>query len=136
MPFCAQFLKGADEAQYCERRETARGCLVEKNASRPSYFFIIGAERICFKLNGRCLLDAIQHKRSISAAATTGEMSYRHAWTMIREINEAAGVKLVEDAAGGSRGCGARLTDDGILTLGVYKAQVIRSARPLRQRLN
>ena len=55
MPFCAQFPKGADLAQYCERRETARGCLVEKNASRPSYFFIIGAERICFKLNGRCL---------------------------------------------------------------------------------
>ena len=55
MPFCAQFLKGADVAQYCERRETARGCLVEKNASRPSYFVIIGAERICGKLNGRCL---------------------------------------------------------------------------------
>jgi molybdate transport system regulatory protein len=67
------------------------------------------------------LLDAIQHKRSIIVAATAVGMSYRHAWTMIREINEAAGVKLVEDAAGGSRGGGARLTDDGILTLGVYK---------------
>jgi hypothetical protein len=55
MPLCAQFLKGADVAQYCERRVTARGCLVEKNASRPSYFFIIDAEQICGKLNGRCL---------------------------------------------------------------------------------
>jgi len=52
MPVCAQFLKGGDVAHYCERRETARGCLIEKNASRPSYFFIIGAERICFNLNG------------------------------------------------------------------------------------
>lgn len=67
------------------------------------------------------LLDAIQHERSIIAAATAVGMSYRHAWTMNREINEAAGVKLVEDAAGGSRDGGARLTDDGILTLGVYK---------------
>jgi hypothetical protein len=55
MPFSAQFLKGADVAQYSERRETPRGCLVEKNATRPSYFFIIGAERICGKLNGRSL---------------------------------------------------------------------------------
>ena len=54
MPFCAQCLKGADVAQYYERRETARGCLVEKIATRPSYFFIIDAERICDKLNGRC----------------------------------------------------------------------------------
>lgn len=54
MPFCAQFLKGADVAHYCERRERARGCLVEKNASRPSYFYIIGAEQNGRKLNGRC----------------------------------------------------------------------------------
>jgi len=66
-------------------------------------------------------LDAIQHKRSIIAAATAVGMSYRHAWTMIREMNGAARVTLVEDAAGGSRGGGARLTDDGIQTLGVYK---------------
>jgi hypothetical protein len=38
MPFCAQFLKGADVAQYYERRETARGCLVEKECHSSQLF--------------------------------------------------------------------------------------------------
>jgi hypothetical protein len=55
MPFCAQFLNGADVAPYYEGRETACGFLLEKNASRPSYFVVIIEERICGNLNGRCL---------------------------------------------------------------------------------
>lgn len=66
------------------------------------------------------LLAAIDQERSITKAAKTAEMSYRRAWTMIQEVNAAAGETLVEAAVGGKQGGGARLTPHGRLALDVY----------------
>jgi molybdenum ABC transporter molybdate-binding protein len=67
------------------------------------------------------LLQAIEAERSITQAAKTAGMSYRRAWTMIQEINDAAGEPLVEAAVGGKQGGGARLTDRGRLALEIYQ---------------
>lgn len=66
------------------------------------------------------LLAAIDQERSITKAAKTAGMSYRRAWTMIQEVNAAAGETLVEAAVGGKQGGGARLTPHGQLALEVY----------------
>ncbi len=59
------------------------------------------------------LLEAIDRTNSISAAARELGMSYRRAWELVRETNEAAGVPFVAAVAGGHRGGGSRLTAAG-----------------------
>ncbi|HTQ37667.1 MAG TPA: molybdate ABC transporter substrate-binding protein [Pirellulales bacterium] len=66
------------------------------------------------------LLDAIGRQQSITAAAKTVGISYRKAWTMIQEINQAAGEPLVKAAVGGTKGGGATLTPRGRFAVDVY----------------
>ncbi len=68
------------------------------------------------------LLTAIDRDHSISAAARNVGMSYRHAWLLVQEINQAAGMTLVEAAVGGEHGGGARLTAAGKQALSVFEA--------------
>jgi len=59
------------------------------------------------------LLALIDEHGSLRQAAGKFEMSYRHAWGYLRELERAAGFKFVERArAGGPRG-GMRLTTAG-----------------------
>lgn len=67
------------------------------------------------------LLAAIDAEHSITKAAKAAGMSYRRAWTMIQEVNQAAGEALVESAVGGKQGGGAQLTPHGRLALEVYE---------------
>jgi molybdenum ABC transporter molybdate-binding protein len=67
------------------------------------------------------LLAAIDRDNSITRAAKSLRMSYRRGWSMIQAINAAAGEPLVETAAGGAKGGGARLTPRGRLALEVYE---------------
>ena len=59
------------------------------------------------------LLEAIDARGSLKKAAAEFEMSYRNAWGYLRELEQAAGFKFVERAAGGGPGSGMRLTDAG-----------------------
>lgn len=56
------------------------------------------------------LLEAIARSGSISAAAREMRMSYKRAWDLVDELNASFRGPLVETAAGGSGGGGARLT--------------------------
>lgn len=75
------------------------------------------------------LLGHIVQYGSISAAARKMQMSYRRAWGLVRSMNQAAGTPLVEVAAGGLHGGGARLTPDGRRLLAEYRRLVERLAR-------
>ena len=68
------------------------------------------------------LLAAIDTEHSITKAAKSAGMSYRKAWTMIQEVNAAAGEPLVEAAVGGKQGGGASLTPKGRAAIEVYEA--------------
>ncbi|MDO9350961.1 MAG: LysR family transcriptional regulator [Deltaproteobacteria bacterium] len=59
------------------------------------------------------LLLAIDRLGSIQRAADEFEMSYRHAWGVIKKIEQRAGFKMVETKLGGKAGGGARLTSNG-----------------------
>lgn len=67
------------------------------------------------------LLAAIGRTHSISAAARSIGISYRHAWMMVQEVNAAAGSPLVEAAVGGVRGGGAKLTERGLFAVDVLE---------------
>src|SRR5208337_1018091 len=59
------------------------------------------------------LLERIKLHGSISEAAKSMNMSYRHAWDLVDSMNRQAKSPLVETATGGKGGGGARLTDTG-----------------------
>src|SRR4030066_507028 len=59
------------------------------------------------------LLERIKEYGSISEAAKSMDMSYRHAWELVDSINRQAREPLIETATGGKGGGGARLTAAG-----------------------
>jgi len=59
------------------------------------------------------LLEHIRDHGSISAAARSMSMSYRHAWKLVDSMNAQAKAPLVQMSTGGSGGGGAVLTDAG-----------------------
>jgi molybdenum ABC transporter molybdate-binding protein len=67
------------------------------------------------------LLSEIDRHHSITKAAKAAGMSYRRAWSMVQAVNAAAGEPLIETAAGGPSGGGARLTARGRLAIQVYE---------------
>jgi molybdate transport system regulatory protein len=67
------------------------------------------------------LLEAIAREGSISAAGRALGMSYRRTWLLVDAMNRCWDLPLVETAAGGSRGGGARLTELGASILAHYR---------------
>jgi len=59
------------------------------------------------------LLERIGQYGSITQAARSMDMSYRHAWELVDSMNRQAERPLVESVAGGKGGGGARLTGEG-----------------------
>ena len=66
------------------------------------------------------LLEAIRRTGSISAAAREMRMSYTRAWDLVDELNSEFREPLVDKAAGGAGGGGARLTALGETVLARY----------------
>lgn len=68
------------------------------------------------------LLQAIDETASLTAAAARFDMSYKRAWSLVREMNEAFAKPLVETEKGGSGGGGhAALTRLGERILRRYR---------------
>jgi len=67
------------------------------------------------------LLRCIDRHGSLSAAAEEMDMSYRHAWSMLRASERRLGRALVERKRGGSGGGGARVTDAGRKLLACFE---------------
>lgn len=59
------------------------------------------------------LLEAVAERGSISAAARSMQMAYRHAWEMLDDLNRCFREPVIETAKGGRAGGGARLTSFG-----------------------
>jgi molybdate transport system regulatory protein len=67
------------------------------------------------------LLELIDERGSLRQAAAAFGMSYRNAWGYLRELEKAAGFKLVERAPGGTLRSGMRLTSDGREFVACYR---------------
>jgi len=67
------------------------------------------------------LMEAIHGTGSLSGAARQLHISYRRAWDMLDSLNRNCPLPLVETAAGGVRGGGARLTAEGAKLLVRYR---------------
>lgn len=67
------------------------------------------------------LLEMIRQTGSISAAGRAMKMSYKRAWDLVEEMNQAFREPLVESVRGGAKGGGARLTAAGETVLGHFR---------------
>src|SRR5215831_13765811 len=68
------------------------------------------------------LLEAIRSTGSISAAARSLGMSYRRAWLLVEEVNDALRQPAVTAETGGRRGGGAVVTAVGERVGNLYRA--------------
>jgi molybdate transport system regulatory protein len=88
---------------------------VRRNAAKNDYrvrgrLWIEGPDGT-FLGHGRVvLLERIRDHGSITAAARSMEMSYRHAWQLVDSMNRQSHETVVEKATGGVGGGGATLT--------------------------
>jgi molybdate transport system regulatory protein len=68
------------------------------------------------------LLETIRATGSISAAARRLGMSYRRAWLLVEQINDALLEPVVTAAIGGRQGGGAALTPNGERVIELYRS--------------
>ncbi len=66
------------------------------------------------------LLERIRDHGSISAAARSMEMSYRHAWKLVDSMNRQSRQPVVEKTTGGRGGGGALVTETGIRAIDCF----------------
>ena len=59
------------------------------------------------------LLERIREYGSITKAAMSMEMSYRHAWNLVDSMNRQSKKPIVELSTGGKGGGGAHVTEEG-----------------------
>jgi 8-oxo-dGTP diphosphatase len=78
------------------------------------------------------LLRAIAEHGSISKAAESMNMSYRHAWGKIKQIRESVGDEVVITNRGGRKGGGAKLTKTGQQLLEQYETSANEIDRILK----
>ena len=67
------------------------------------------------------LLEQIRKKKSISAAAKATNMSYRHAWDLIKEVEKHLGESVIKTQKGGKHGGKSEVTSAGLSILTSYK---------------
>ncbi len=77
------------------------------------------------------LLEAIHETGSISGAARLLHISYRRAWLMADTLNKVFPSPLIDTAAGGVRGGGARLTVLGEAVLASYRRLETKAAKAI-----
>jgi molybdate transport system regulatory protein len=75
--------------------------------------WVVFGDRVKFGQGRAALLRLIDELGSIKQAVDRFEMSYRNAWGYLRELEKAAGFRLLERQPGGSRASGTRLTPQG-----------------------
>jgi molybdate transport system regulatory protein len=67
------------------------------------------------------LLEQIREQGSITKAAKSLEMAYRHAWDLVDSMNRQSKMPFVEITAGGKGGGGARVTEEGEKSIRLFR---------------
>ena len=90
----------------------------QKKPAEPSYaikgrIWIDGPEWTYISYGRIVLMERIIEHGSITKAAKSMEMSYRHAWELIDSMNSQAPEPFVLTSTGGKKGGGTIVTDEG-----------------------
>jgi molybdate transport system regulatory protein len=83
--------------------------------------WVVFDNRLKFGEGRARLLELIDERGSLRQAAAELDMSYRNAWGYLRQLEQAAGFKLVARAPAGTLRSGMRLTTSGREFLACYR---------------
>lgn len=83
-------------------------------------FWVTLGPRTLFGDGKADLLEAVDRLGSLRSAAASMGMSYRYAWGLLRELDEAAGFAFLEHSGSGPR-TSLRLTDKGRRFIASYR---------------
>jgi molybdate transport repressor ModE-like protein len=102
-----------------DRRRPTRKDKLQGVGIRTRVWLTLGSgTRFC---HGKAaILEAVDRLGSLRSAAQSMDMSYRHAWGMIRELDAAAGFPFLERTSTGT-GPHLRLTDKGRRFIAEYR---------------
>ncbi len=94
----------------------AKSVTRKKTAVSPAFrgrVWVDGPEGTFIGFGRVVLLERIMEHGSITRAAKSMQMAYRHAWDLVDSMNRQADEPFVELATGGKGGGGARVTEAG-----------------------
>ena len=91
-----------------------------RNLGVKAKFWLTLGPRTLFGDGKAQLLEAVDELGSLRSAAQSMGMSYRHAWGLLRELDQAAGFAFLEHNDTGPR-TRLRLTQDGRRFLKAYR---------------
>lgn len=92
------------------------GGVKQEKRTTPGFrgrIWIDGAEGTFIGYGRVVLLERIMEHGSITKAAKSMQMAYRHAWDLVDSMNRQAREPFVELSTGGRGGGGAKVTDAG-----------------------
>jgi len=95
------------------RKQHARNKTTKPKPGFSGRVWIDGPEGTFIGHGRVVLLERIMEHGSITKAARSMEMAYRHAWDLVDSMNRQAAEPFVELATGGKGGGGARVTEAG-----------------------
>jgi len=103
-----------------KRPALARVRRTSKSVGVKAKFWITLGPRTLFGDGKANLLEAVDRLGSLRRAARSMEMSYRHAWGLLRELDDAAGFPFLEHSGSGPR-TSLRLTAEGRRFIAAYR---------------
>lgn len=95
---------------------------MEKKELYPHLTVRLFKNEKCFGPGIAALLHRVQKFHSLRSAAADMGMAYSKAWTILKQVEDALGFKLLLSTAGGQHGGGAVLTEQGEAMLSAYDA--------------
>ncbi|MGC8769566.1 winged helix-turn-helix domain-containing protein [Calditerrivibrio sp.] len=113
-----------------------------KNFTLKGRIWIDGVDGTFIGFGRVVLLERIEQYGSISKAAKSMEMSYKHAWELVESMNNQGSKPLVIKTTGGKDGGGAQLTEYGKKVVGLFwelqnnLKQFIEDYKELLKKLN
>jgi molybdate transport repressor ModE-like protein len=91
-----------------------------RNLGVKAKFWLTLGPRTLFGDGKAQLLEAVDELGSLRSAAQSMGMSYRHAWGLLRELDQAAGFAFLEHSGSGPR-TRLRLSHDGRRFIEAYR---------------
>lgn len=110
------------------KREPGSGGAAPRARLKPRLRVVRGAE-VLLGPGMAQLLEAIRASGSLRVAADELEMSYMHAWGLVRSMNRGFREPLVLLSRGGAARGGARLSATGERALALYREMEVEALR-------
>jgi len=85
------------------------------------HIWIEGPEGVFIGWGRVNLLEQIRKHGSITKAAMSMKMAYRHAWDLVDSMNRQSRHPFVQIIAGGKGGGGARVTEEGDRAIRIFR---------------